>query len=376
MSRRGQEQFGCIVCGERGLADALVNALLFTPLGIGFGLIGVGWGRSLLLGTLLSCAVEGAQLFVPGRDPSIGDVAFNSAGAGVGVSLVRTARQWLHPTGRLAARLSLAAAAATCTAFGLTGLLLSPSFPHTAYRGQWTAKVGHMEWYRGRVLRASIGPVPTPSHRLRDSEEVRRLLLDGRTLAVQALAGPPIPALGPLFSISDEHRREIILLGPSRDDLVFRYRSLAVALRLDRPSIRLRKVMRGISPGDTITVRVENQAGRYCLAIDTVRRCELGSTVGRGWAVLYYSERFPAWLIEVLDFSWLAALVLPVGFWARRRWETAAALCLVLVSVATVPWLTVLIAASGLELLGIASGLAAGLTLGIRSRHLNRREAA
>jgi hypothetical protein len=372
----GQLPSACIVCGERAIADALVNVLLFTPLGIGLGLIGMGLGRSLLLGALLSGLVEATQLVIPGRDPSIGDVLFNSGGVVLGMTLTKTARLWLYPTGRRAARLSLVGAAFACAAFGLTGLLLSPSFPRTVYWGQWTANLGHLEWYRGRVLRANVGPVPAPSHRLRNSKEVRRLLMNGSPIAVDALAGPRIPALGPLFSIFDQNHREIILVGPDRDDLVFRYRTTAVALRLDQPSVRLHAAMRGISTGDTITVRIENEAGVYCMALNAVRRCGLGSGIGRGWAMLLYSERFPARLVLLLDFAWLGALMLPVGLWARVRWETAAGLLLVLASGVMVPWLTVLVSSGRLELLGTGAGFFAGVLLGVRVRRSHQRPPA
>ncbi len=367
-----EPEIACIVCGGRGLADALGNILLFVPLGLGLGLTGLGLRRALLIGALLSCAIEGAQLLVPGRDPSIGDVLSNTLGTGAGVGLVRSARFWLAPDDRVAARLAAAAALVVGTVFLTTGLLLSPSFPRSSYWGQWTANLGHLEWYRGRVLSATVGSVPVPSGQLKDSDAVRRLLIRGDSIAVRALAGPPISALGPLFSIYDGEQREIILLGPDRDDLVFRYRTRATALRLDQLDLRLRDGMRDILEGDTIAVRADVSARGTCLAINAARRCGLGYSIGRGWGLLYYAEALPAWLKGALDLAWLAVLVLPVGFWMRRTWESAVATAVVALALLLVPRTTVLLPSSFVELLGVATGWGAGMYLGLRVRRSAR----
>ncbi len=63
----------CLVCGERGVADVLVNIVLFIPLGAALGAAGLGWWRVLALGVALSTSIEYAQLFIPGRDSSLSD---------------------------------------------------------------------------------------------------------------------------------------------------------------------------------------------------------------------------------------------------------------------------------------------------------------
>jgi hypothetical protein len=179
---------------------------------------------------------------------------------------------------------------------------------------------------------------------------------------VHALAGPPIPGLGPLFSIFDENRREIVLLGPDRDDLVFRYRTRATDLRLDQPDLRFRGAMAEVAPGDTMAVRVEGARSGYCIALNALRRCQLGFTLGRGWGMLLYPERFPVWLMGPLDLLWLSSLALLVGFWARRRWETTAAVLLMVAAAVAVPRTTVLVP-SPTDLMGIAGGLGVGILL-------------
>jgi len=71
--------WNCIVCGTRGTADMFLNVLLFAPLGVGLALMGVRHGRALVLAAMVSLTVELAQVFIPGRDASIGDLISNSA---------------------------------------------------------------------------------------------------------------------------------------------------------------------------------------------------------------------------------------------------------------------------------------------------------
>jgi hypothetical protein len=78
------EFFACIVCGTRGWADALANVLLFAPLGAALVAARRTGARPIAYGCALSCAVELAQTVIPGRDPSFGDVCFNTLGTAMG----------------------------------------------------------------------------------------------------------------------------------------------------------------------------------------------------------------------------------------------------------------------------------------------------
>src|ERR1700716_4152161 len=71
----------CLVCGSFGTVDAMLNIVLFVPLGIGLGLTGVPGKRALLAICALSALIETAQFFVmSGRDSTLGDVLTNTAG--------------------------------------------------------------------------------------------------------------------------------------------------------------------------------------------------------------------------------------------------------------------------------------------------------
>lgn len=73
--------------GRTGVADAVLNVLLFIPLGISGGLAFRGSGRAvpvLLLSATLSFLVESLQGWLPGRVSSASDLLTNTAGAALG----------------------------------------------------------------------------------------------------------------------------------------------------------------------------------------------------------------------------------------------------------------------------------------------------
>jgi len=357
------------VCGARGWADALANVVLFAPLGAA--LVAVGWsgGRPIRYGFALSCAVELAQTVIPGRDPSLGDVCFNTLGTAIGQVAAHVVARWATPDTRSAARLSGAAALTAAAVFGLTGWLLSPALPVSAFRAWYTADRPDLEFYHGRVLSTTLGSVPFGPADLPNPSEVRRLLLAGAPLRIRAVAGPRIRGLGPLFVFEDQWGDEVFLVGPDRDDLVLRYRTRATALRLDQPDLRLRQAFAGVAAGDTLHIVISREHDAYCLAANHARACGLGFAVGSGWALLLYPRHFPPWLKHMLSAGWVAGLVLPVGFWARRRWETALAGAMLLAGLALVPRVVGLIPTPFSLWLGAGAGCLLGAGLQWLVRH-------
>src|SRR5436309_3181847 len=120
----GQEPEGfisCIACGAHATSDVLLNILLFAPLGAALALQPRSVTRCALTAALLSAAIELTQLYIPGRDSSLGDVLANTLGGTLGALLTRIAVLWLLPAPARAARLSRTAAfaaAAVCRATG------------------------------------------------------------------------------------------------------------------------------------------------------------------------------------------------------------------------------------------------------------------
>src|SRR5688572_27824066 len=131
---------GCIICGEYGAADAILNVLLFVPLGLGLGLMGMRSGRALLAGMVLSLLIETWQIILPGRDASLGDLITNSTGALLGAVLARRGPILVAPSQRQSRWLYAAWAVGVLIMLASVALLFSPSLPHSVWYSQWTAE--------------------------------------------------------------------------------------------------------------------------------------------------------------------------------------------------------------------------------------------
>ena len=349
----------CVVCGSRGVADAVLNLLLFFPLGAS--LAPFYRPRLVLLGaSLTSCVIEFSQLYLPGRDASVGDVLFNTLGALLGMLAVRTLSRWSYPESRAASRACLGAALIAVSCFTLTGYLLQPVLPPTTYFGQWTPILGHLEPYRGRIVSARIGGLELPSRQLADSDRFRALMMGGTALEVMSVAGPAPRALAPIFSVADHLQREMILLGADGHDLVFRYRTRAAVFRLDQPDLRLPRALADVTPGDTVELSVHRVARGYVLT-EEGRAARVGFSVGVGWALLMYPEWLSPGTMQLVSVLWVMALAVPIGFWARRRWESGAGVSAVVLALVLIPPALGLVTTPAGQWVGLAVGLVIGV---------------
>lgn len=347
-------------CGDQALRDAILNVLLFIPLGLALR----QWlpaSLAILLGLLTTCMVEFAQVaWILGRDASLRDILTNGLGAGLGVLLASGWRLLLFP-GRAHGRL-LAAVGFACWVgvVGATAWLVRPSLPPIMYWGQWAPELGQFETWQGRVLAADLNGLPLPSGRLGISRAVReRLQLDSVMLTARAVVARPPRRIAPIVSVFDSEQREIVLLGQRREGLVFRLRTGLRAVELGTPTILLPRLPTHL-PGDTLTVSGGVVHGAWVVRAETrTERAEqrVPFSAGLMWSALIPFTPLLGPFTMVWSACWLGGLLLPVGYWARRG---------------GVPWpVTVIAAAAGLAGLSQAAGLGwppwsdhAGLGLG------------
>jgi hypothetical protein len=342
--------------GDLDLSDILCNVLLFVPFAAALRCSGVGAWRTIALGCAVSATVEFLQLrVIPGRDSALSDLMSNTLGAALGAGLAG----WL-PTRRRTVAAGIWAAGAGITIIAVTGLLRQSSFPSSHYFGQWTANLGMYEWYRGRVLSARIAEVPLPSWRLDDSRTVRARLLEGSPVVVRALAGPRTAGVAPLFSIFDGEHREVLLVGPDRDDLVLHVRSRAAALLLRPAEFRWPRALAGVSPGDSLAVTVRREPSGYCLALNGLERCGLAHTAGEAWSLFQSLPGLSPGAQAVLAFVTMFLLGLPVGLVTVAKGRGWFGPALVLGGSLGVPLLVGLAPTPPLQVAGLALGLAAG----------------
>jgi len=364
---------GCVICGMRGWSDALVNLILFVPLGAALLANGRTGPRAVGLAGLLSAGIELAQIFIPGRDPSLGDVCFNTLGAAVGQVTAVLALKLAACSGRAATRLSLVSAIGVAVVTAVTGWLLLPALPLSALSAWYSPDRPDLELFRGRVISTSLGSVPFRTSVFPNPDKVRRSLLTGAPLRIVALAGARARALAPMLVIEDEDGNELLLTGPDRDDWVLRLRTRAASLRLDQPDLRLRGALIRVAPGDTLRIEARRDPDGYCLRVNETQACRLGFTIGSGWALLLYLRHFPPWLQRLLGAGWVAGMVVPIGFWARKRWETVVGGSLLFITLALLPPLAGLLPTPGAQWLGAGVGGLIGyglqlLTAGVHDR--------
>jgi VanZ family protein len=352
----------CLICGERGLADAVLNVILFLPLGLALGVRFRSKALAYALAIFVSAGIEITQVFIPGRDSSLADVLFNGMGSVLGVGLARSWRLWLLPSAGAGRRLAVAAAGLALLTFAGTDFLLRPDYPEMAYDAVWTPRLGYVPQYEGVVLGFTLGGVPLPNGFIADSRAVRDMLAAGAPLRVTAIAGAPPDGRAPLVEV-DGFQRSIVSLAVDRHDLSYRYRMRSDAFRLDRPELRLRDALRGVRPGETFAVGVESEGDAYCLSVEPVRRCGLGFTLGQGWSLLLWSGSFPAWLSALLGLMWMMALGLPVGYWAPTRREALWLMATIAVAAVLIPGRGPLLATPWHQMAALVAGFALGSAL-------------
>ena len=352
-----------LTSGDAALAELLQNLILFIPFGIGLALCGVPLRRSVALGALLSCSVEFAQQWIPGRDPSVGDIICNTTSTAIGAGLVQLAPRWLTVSPDRAGRQALGAAVLAILVWLGTAAALAPAFGPSPYRVIPRPDITFWGLYEG---------------------EVREATMQNGMLYVKATFAPSPPGrAASLAAVLDAHGNRATILAIVDRDLSMRYDMPARKLTLEQPDLRWEHALTNIAPGDTFTANTGHESGHVCLALNTNWRCDLGYTIGDGWKLIFYRDHWPGWLLAIINACWVAGWTIGVGFWAGRtsvgensggerggggrRRAAKVAVALVLLAMIVVPMTTHLKGSSLLEWVGALLGLELGLVLGSRS---------
>lgn len=311
----------CLICHSRGMADFLSNIVLFAPLGFGLALRGWSLRRTAFAGMVFSLTIELLQLqVISGRDSNFGDVVANSMGGVAGWLAWRSLPWWQpRPNHAMTRAVTLALIALGILIGGLS--LLVPAPQPTTYFIQWTADLGGLEHYGGRVLKSKLDGLDLEgATRVQPSDTVRRLLLQPRW-TVHFIAGAAPPSLAPIVSIYDEFRQEVMLLGAREGDVEYRQRLRAGMLRFDEPDLRVYGALHDVVPGDNVTLRWIADRERVCVSVNERMRCSHGYTVGDTWALLLFPDSWGRTARIAMCMAWLFGIFLPVGFVAYRWME-------------------------------------------------------
>lgn len=333
----------CIFCGHRGLADFVLNVGLFIPLGAALALRGVRFGTAAAAGLLLTLGIELAQMTViDGRDANVGDVLANGTGAVLGWCLWARGLPFIRRTRGGGSWPALVAGGLVMTLLLGALQLFRPAFTDATYYTQWAAEFGNMGRFTGEVRASRIGPLSLdgPPWRIERSDSVRRLLERGATIEVD-IVGDTVPwGPAPIFSIYDDHQREILMLAQYDRDLAFRYRLLASRLRFDSPDLRGWGVLAGVDRPGTVRLVVRRDGRTWCIGAGNAVRCDLGFTPGDTWMLLYAPDWLDAPLRAAVSMAWLMALFVPVGAFVGRRRTAALVATLAVAGLIAGPWAT------------------------------------
>jgi VanZ family protein/nitroreductase len=317
----------CLVCGSFGTVDAILNIVLFVPLGIGLALSGVPGKRALLAMCVLSTLIETAQfLVIPGRDSTLGDILTNTLGGALGFVTGRYPRVWLRPPPRIARTLAVAWAILWLTVQIVSNFGFTLSIPRSTYYGQIARTLGNFAVFPGHVVSTSIDDLQLPNVVVADSRRLRQMLLDGGIITATVTPAKPARGIAPILRVADAQQREILLLAQDGDNLVFGVHTGAAVLRLRSPLFALA----GAFPAEgsnlptvskSLTVSGRYRAGEVRMDAQSAagnRDSRIVLTASLGW-----TQWLPfQWFIEgtlgerVVSWLWIACLVFPLGYWA------------------------------------------------------------
>lgn len=363
----------CLTCGDRGLADLLLNVLLFAPLGAAIAARGGSPRRALLIGLAFSLGIELLQLVIPGRAPTARDIIANGFGCWLGARSLHLLRHWASDRAGSTRRLVLVTALLCACVAGLRWLD-TPSQLRSYHWTQWQPLLGDAPRWPGLLLDVRLGGIRLDEGRLAPTHPMRDLLDADSTLHLALVAAGTTDEWMPILGLVDSWRVHLVLLGQDGDDLLLRLGRRAQYFLLESREIRFAGILRDLPAGSAFSLDLRGIArGEPCLTLgwseQRVVRCAARAGLGSSWrlflgAAPQASER----RTHPLDALTLGLFLLPIGLLAQAmpaaRARLAAALAVAaLLGCAT--WLGY--APPGvLESLGAAAGLGGGAWSGRR----------
>lgn len=377
--------FWCVLCGEYGTLDVLLNVLLFVPLGAGLRSLGASHRWVVILAFSLSLVVEALQAAViPGRHAAFGDLLANSAGGLLGARVHDLWGRVARPRPATARTYMALAFAGAIAVPSLATLFLRPSPPSTpVWWGQWAHELGGIPPFPGRVLDARLGTEPVPDGRLVNQVALRRVYTGSRVrFVVHVTAGGSAPGPAQVAALADGGGGWVAAIWQDGEDAVLTLRHASAGLGFRSPEARVAGAF-GVPPGTRLELGIEGRPGRigaWRLAgpgHDSIGvRYALGP--GHAWALLWpwsvAFERPPVGRTVLWLLGWFLLTTFATIGWARIAGHSPAGILLAAialpVTLGVVPWVASQPAAPawqwGAALVGSLLGAAAGTAAGNR----------
>jgi VanZ family protein len=314
----------CLFCGDHFVLDAILNVMLFIPFGAGLRFAGMSRRRAFAVGLVTTITVELLQIWIPGRDTSLGDVFTNSFGGFLGIIGGDVWRVVVFPSRRAARRLAWGWALLWVLVLVASAELAHISLPNTTAWGTWRPELLHHADFAGHVLTATAGGLPTPYAISAISADVRRRLSSDSVVVEATIVGgtasDPIAAIATVY---DYKRSQIFMLGDRRGNLVFSIRMRTADVGVATPEIRLDSVFpphRSATP-DTMLVAGGLIHHRLWISARTDGRTRERTQpigAGLGWSYLMPFDYGYGSEAKWLTVLWLAGLSAPAMYWATR----------------------------------------------------------
>lgn len=334
----------CVVCGEAGTTDVLLNLLLFVPLGLSLRLLGWRLRPTVAVVAALTIMVEVTQAtLLQGRDASLSDLIANTLGGTFGWWLLAQLPSLLNPSRALARNFAIGLLGLSTLVWVGTGWGLRPEGSRIVpWFGQPTRQWAGYDPFSGTLTAATINGVAIPN----DPLEVTPRFNDSLVLALQVeLTDTKLP-LRPVsvLRIVDGEGKLQLSAGERGKDMIVGSRVRADAFRVRSPTYRFRNAF-------DIPVQVSHQmkwrwAGKAMALTTTPAGTETPTTyaeiplsIGLGWVFVHpfgaFIDAHALWWTAM----WLALWMMPLGWflgWLRTALQcTGVALSLALFTVAS-----------------------------------------
>ena len=308
--------------GDFGLADAVVNVVLFVPLGWALAFAGVRPLHAIVVALATTIGVELLQYgVVPGRVASVWDVLANAGGGVVGLALPRLVRRVAESRQQA---LRAAALYGLLLGAGLAAgaLLQAVALPRAM---RWTARYSGRSGYvrfAGSLGLVRVDGSPVAADAWRDVQP-----RGGAELTVEIHSARPDSALAEIVQFWMPGGAGWTWVDQWDRDLRLHIASGGDRLRLRGHSPWVRAVMPALA-GDSVTLRLVLRRFSYRIAVTTQGRevvREARISPADGWRLFMpfgeARERWASWLSAL----WMAVLVGPLGYLATLRSRAAAA---------------------------------------------------
>jgi hypothetical protein len=310
----------CLVCGDQGGADVVLNLLLFTPLAAGLRLLGWSWRRAVMLSASLSFTVEFLQYTaVDGRDASLSDLLTNTTGAATAAAIAPRFGRLLAPDRLQARRLFLGSVALWLTVLVLSAIAMMPWVPSGPLRNDCTRSVGMDDTFSGTVRSVVLNGVLLPcDDELSRTLPLREALTRGEaTLDVVAISGSPTGRRRLIHAVRVP-RGFVVEFAQEGRSAAFTAPTVALRLRLHSPILRLPEAF---PPREGVPVELHAGIHDRRMWISSSssgnpRRVELALSPSHGWSAILPWGIQMGLTLRLVTALWIGSLILPAAYWA------------------------------------------------------------